>query len=72
MILECGSLKYKIVSLFLLLKNVSDDKCARVSSPSKSKKSECPPPVEQVSTLLHLTLKALLCSLVFSAMQVII
>uniref|UniRef100_A0A452UK57 ubiquitinyl hydrolase 1 n=1 Tax=Ursus maritimus TaxID=29073 RepID=A0A452UK57_URSMA len=33
--------------------NISDDKCARVSSPSKSKKSECPPaeqkPAEHVS-----------------------
>ncbi|XP_028377780.1 OTU domain-containing protein 4 isoform X1 [Phyllostomus discolor] len=27
--------------------NVSDDKCTRISSPSKSKKSECPPPAEQ-------------------------
>lgn len=57
MILECGCLKYKImVFVFvLLLKNISDDKCARISSPSKSKKLECPPPAEQVSTLLHLT-----------------
>ncbi|XP_047573511.1 OTU domain-containing protein 4 isoform X1 [Lutra lutra] len=35
------------------LENVSDDKCARVSSPSKSKKLECPPveqkPAEHVS-----------------------
>uniref|UniRef100_A0A9L0SZZ0 ubiquitinyl hydrolase 1 n=1 Tax=Equus caballus TaxID=9796 RepID=A0A9L0SZZ0_HORSE len=29
------------------LENISDDKCARVSSPSKSKKLECPPPAEQ-------------------------
>ncbi|XP_015414348.1 PREDICTED: OTU domain-containing protein 4 [Myotis davidii] len=27
--------------------NISDDKCARISSPSKSKKLECPPPAEQ-------------------------
>lgn len=29
------------------LENISDEKCARVSSPSKSKKLECPPPAEQ-------------------------
>ncbi|XP_054418768.1 OTU domain-containing protein 4 isoform X2 [Pteronotus mesoamericanus] len=29
------------------LENISDDKCTRISSPSKSKKSECPPPAEQ-------------------------
>ncbi|KAM4834433.1 OTU domain-containing protein 4 isoform 3-T3 [Thomomys bottae] len=29
------------------LENISDDKCTRVSSPSKSKKLECPPPTEQ-------------------------
>ncbi|XP_042557711.1 OTU domain-containing protein 4 isoform X1 [Dipodomys spectabilis] len=29
------------------LENVSDDKCTRVSSPSKSKKLECSPPTEQ-------------------------
>uniref|UniRef100_A0A8D2B724 OTU domain-containing protein 4 n=1 Tax=Sciurus vulgaris TaxID=55149 RepID=A0A8D2B724_SCIVU len=29
------------------LENTNDDKCARVSSPSKSKKLECPSPVEQ-------------------------
>ncbi|XP_023610512.1 OTU domain-containing protein 4 isoform X3 [Myotis lucifugus] len=27
--------------------NISDDKCARISSPSKSKKLECSPPAEQ-------------------------
>ncbi|XP_036095800.1 OTU domain-containing protein 4 isoform X1 [Molossus molossus] len=27
--------------------NISDDKCARILSPSKSKKLECPPPAEQ-------------------------
>lgn len=29
------------------LENISNDKCARISSPSKSKKLECPPPTEQ-------------------------
>ncbi|XP_014441392.1 OTU domain-containing protein 4 isoform X2 [Tupaia chinensis] len=29
------------------LENISNEKCARVSSPSKSKKLECPSPVEQ-------------------------
>ncbi|VTJ90943.1 Hypothetical predicted protein [Marmota monax] len=29
------------------LENISDEKCARVSSPSKSKKLECPSPAEQ-------------------------
>ncbi|XP_011357724.1 OTU domain-containing protein 4 [Pteropus vampyrus] len=29
------------------LEKISDDKCAKVSSPSKSKKLECPPPAEQ-------------------------
>ncbi|XP_064348802.1 OTU domain-containing protein 4 isoform X3 [Camelus dromedarius] len=29
------------------LENISNDKCSRISSPSKSKKLECPPPAEQ-------------------------
>lgn len=57
-VFEIQNYIFGVFVCFLLLKNINDDKCARILSPSKSKKLECPPPAEQVSTLLHLLWKA--------------